>query len=118
MTNQEIFDKGMQGMLKQEAFAFEWDDDSSDCFYYDSLGNKCFVGHLASSDEQSKEWEILKLTAYQIADDMGIDGRFLYSAQVHHDAIADNCKGVWDRKAFIDGMRQFAIDNELEFNYK
>ena len=120
MTNQEVFDKAMEAMLEQEAFA--WKSEFDECSYFDNRGNRCMIGHLGTKN-QAEKWSEEFEDVIAVSVFLDIDPHFASSLQINHDEIArDNIIlneefPTWNKSSFIKGMRKFAKDNDLEFDY-
>jgi len=120
MTNQEIFDTAITGVLAQGAYGYS--DDG--CVYYDpTTGNRCAVGLLLPV-ETADRWaydlgvssignldykaDPVKAEVMRDLDALGITDdqiEFLDSLQGFHDNLA---VGDFDRDHFLAAARDFA----------
>lgn len=125
MTNQEIFDTAITGIVAQAAYG----TDGSGCVYYDrDTGNRCAVGLLLPV-ETAKRWaydlgvssignldykiDRIKAEVMRDLDALGITDEqieFLDNLQCLHDSLA---VGDFDRDHFLVAARNFADEHGL-----
>lgn len=120
MTNQEIFDTAITGLLAQGAYGYS----DGGCDYYDhATGNRCAVGLLLPV-ETAKRWaydlgvssignldykiDRIKAEVMRDLDALGITDEqieFLDCLQALHDSLA---VGDFNRDRFLEAAREFA----------
>lgn len=125
MTNQEIFDTAITGLLAQGAYGYS----DGGCDYYDrETGNRCAVGLLLPV-ETAKRWaydlgvssignldykaDPVKAEVMRDLDALGITDEqieFLDCLQALHDTLALK---IFDRDRFLAAARNFAGDHGL-----
>lgn len=118
MTKQEIFDKGIKGILAQEAFSYDMDE--GQCSYYDENGNRCMLGHLAPNDDIARHWQEELVSSEFIASALGVTehNKFMQWLQAEHDQIAiDNDHG-WNKDDFLATMKTLSRKHNLEWNHE
>ena len=121
MTRQEMFDKGMQGVLSQNGYAYNYNHQVklNSCSYFED-GKRCMVGWLAKDGDMAKGWQRENLGPIAVGEKLGLsydDSNFLDSLQSAHDEVADLSDYCFERRSFIERMRNFAESYKLEFNY-
>ncbi len=91
-TEQDLFDKAYNGIIKQGDLAF--DHMNGNCFYYTSGGSKCNIGQVLD-DLGAKKLEGWLISAEKLSKKEGYtwladyDGRFLNDLQQAHDHSAE-----------------------------
>lgn len=121
MNIQEIFDKGVKGVVAQGAYAFN--EDEQQCQYLDKNGNRCMIGFLAKDNEQAEIWESSEMGAQEILIDLGFEElpnfvevfEFMGLLQSEHDEIAKYDNFEYKESRFLNAMKSLASKKGLVF---